>query len=70
MESASHLMRLPMGESTTNGAGSFPDECFRFGRGEGAVAIVLKPLEDAIRDQDHIYATVSFSGSLLSMHYC
>ncbi|KAM5543754.1 hypothetical protein V8D89_002371 [Ganoderma adspersum] len=33
-----------------------------FGRGEGAVAIVLKPLEDAIRDQDHIYATILGTG--------
>ena len=31
----------------------------RFGRGEGVVAIVLKPLEAAVRDHDHIYATVS-----------
>ena len=30
----------------------------RFGRGEGVVAIVLKPLEAAVRDHDHIYATV------------
>ncbi|KAI1798467.1 polyketide synthase [Ganoderma leucocontextum] len=33
-----------------------------FGRGEGAVAIVLKPLEDAIRDHDHIYATILGTG--------
>ena len=36
-----------------------------FGRGEGAVAIVLKPLKDAIRDHDHIYATVRIYGRLL-----
>ena len=36
-----------------------PDiEGCRFGRGEGAVVIVLKPLDDALRDHDHIYATV------------
>ena len=32
----------------------------RFGRGEGAVVIVLKPLHSALRDHDHIYATVSW----------
>ncbi|KAF8209510.1 hypothetical protein K438DRAFT_1960508 [Mycena galopus ATCC 62051] len=29
-----------------------------FGRGEGAVVIVLKPLKDAINDHDHIYSVV------------
>ncbi|KAJ7463693.1 hypothetical protein FB451DRAFT_1042909, partial [Mycena latifolia] len=29
-----------------------------FGRGEGAIAIVLKPLKDAVRDHDHIYSVV------------
>lgn len=32
----------------------------RFGRGEAVVVIVLKTLENAIHDRDHIYATVSF----------
>jgi hypothetical protein len=31
---------------------------FSFGRAEGCVAIVIKPLEDASRDHDRIYATV------------
>ena len=30
-----------------------------FVRGEGAVAIVIKPLEAALADNDHIYAVVS-----------
>ncbi|KAJ7120035.1 hypothetical protein C8R44DRAFT_981991 [Mycena epipterygia] len=30
-----------------------------FGRGEGAVVIVLKPLKDAIKDHDHIYSVAS-----------
>jgi acyl transferase domain-containing protein len=30
----------------------------RFGRGEAAVVVVLKPLKDAIRDHDHIYSVV------------
>jgi len=36
----------------------------RFFRGEGAVVIVIKSLEDAIRDHDHIYASVciTFNG--------
>ncbi|KAJ6550493.1 beta-ketoacyl synthase [Mycena vulgaris] len=29
-----------------------------FGRGEGAVVIVLKPLKDAMNDHDHIYSVV------------
>ncbi|TBU55410.1 polyketide synthase [Dichomitus squalens] len=33
-----------------------------FGRGEGAVAIVLKPLQSALRDHDHIYATILGTG--------
>ena len=32
-----------------------------FVRGEGAVAIVIKPLEAALVDNDHIYAVVSSS---------
>ena len=36
---------------------------YRFGRGEGVVVIVLKPLAAALRDHDRIYATVRrFSG--------
>ncbi len=31
----------------------------RFGRAEGTVVMVVKLLEDAIRDGDHIYGTVS-----------
>jgi len=31
---------------------------FRFGRGEGAVAVILKKEEDALRDGDHIYGVV------------
>ncbi|CCM00168.1 uncharacterized protein FIBRA_02196 [Fibroporia radiculosa] len=40
-----------------------------FGRGEGVVSIVLKPLDAALRDNDHIYGTIlgtriNSSGSL------
>ncbi|KAJ6518275.1 hypothetical protein C8R47DRAFT_1312711 [Mycena vitilis] len=34
------------------------DSAMGFGRGEGAVVIVLKPLKDAIRDRDHVYSVV------------
>lgn len=37
----------------------------RFGRGEAVVVIVIKLLEDAIRDGDKIYATVRISRYLL-----
>ncbi|EJF59192.1 ketoacyl-synt-domain-containing protein [Dichomitus squalens LYAD-421 SS1] len=33
-----------------------------FGRGEGVICIVLKPLEDAVHDHDHIYATILGTG--------
>ncbi|KAJ7664517.1 hypothetical protein DFH06DRAFT_985983, partial [Mycena polygramma] len=32
-----------------------------FGRGEGVCAVVLKPLEAALRDNDHIYSVISGS---------
>jgi hypothetical protein len=31
----------------------------RFAKGEGAIVLVLKPLQDALRDNDHIYTVVS-----------
>ncbi|KAI1783602.1 ketoacyl-synt-domain-containing protein [Ganoderma leucocontextum] len=33
-----------------------------FGRGEGVISVVLKPLDDAVRDHDHIYATILGTG--------
>ncbi|KAJ7182483.1 hypothetical protein C8R43DRAFT_868767, partial [Mycena crocata] len=36
----------------------FDDAADGFGRGEGAVVVVLKPLKDALRDNDHIYSVV------------
>jgi hypothetical protein len=65
MESASRLMLMLMGMSCYVLVTFLM--LFRFGRGEGVVAIVVKLLEDAIRDKDHIYASVSqFSMPLLS----
>jgi len=44
---------------------------FSFVRGEGAVAIVIKPLEAALADNDHIYAVVrSSSLSPSSLPHC
>lgn len=42
---------------------SFDARADGYGRGEGAAAILLKPLEDAIRDNDPILATVIGTGS-------
>ena len=39
-----------------------------FARGEGVACIVLKPLESAIRDGDHVYGTVSAPPSHLSSY--
>ncbi|WP_127530135.1 SDR family NAD(P)-dependent oxidoreductase [Paenibacillus kobensis] len=37
---------------------TFSDQADGFGPGEGVGAVVLKPLSDAIRDQDQIYAVI------------
>jgi acyl transferase domain-containing protein len=39
---------------------------FRIIKGEGAVSMVIKPLDDALADNDHIYAVVCL---FLSCHY-
>jgi hypothetical protein len=36
------------------------DQQSRFARGEGAIVIVVKSLQNALDDKDHIYCTVSF----------
>ncbi|KAF2797221.1 hypothetical protein K505DRAFT_399134 [Melanomma pulvis-pyrius CBS 109.77] len=41
---------------------SFDDRGFGYGRGEGAAMIVLKRLDDAIRDGDHIRAVIRNTG--------
>ncbi|KAF4618329.1 hypothetical protein D9613_011586 [Agrocybe pediades] len=40
----------------------FDESADGFARGEGVCVIVLKPLKDAVRDGDHIYATVLGTG--------
>ena len=58
--SASPLTYLPTGTSCllTSSVVNLSFVLRRFGRGEGVVSIVLKPLDAAIRDHDHVYATV------------
>jgi hypothetical protein len=58
MASASRLMLLLTG-MTFHTFIAFLTFLFSFARGEGVVVIVVKLLEDAIRDGDHIYASVS-----------
>ncbi|KAJ7622564.1 hypothetical protein DFH06DRAFT_1482051 [Mycena polygramma] len=51
----------------------FDESANGFGRGEGAIAIVIKPLEAALRDKDQIYSVISGSainstGSLMPLN--
>ncbi|KAF5356753.1 hypothetical protein D9756_006516 [Leucocoprinus leucothites] len=39
----------------------FDDRADGFSRGEGAIVVVVKSLQDALRDKDHIYCTVAGS---------
>ncbi|KAJ6487079.1 hypothetical protein C8R47DRAFT_951995, partial [Mycena vitilis] len=50
----------------------FDDGADGFGRGEGAAVVVIKPLEDALRDNDHIYSVIvgsaiNSTGSLMPL---
>ncbi|KAF7358399.1 Polyketide synthase [Mycena venus] len=36
----------------------FDEKADGFGRGEGVIVVVLKPLRDAVRDHDHVYSVV------------
>lgn len=47
-----------------------PHPILRFGRGEAVVVVVLKPLNAALRDRDHIYATVSNLNQRRKMNEC
>jgi 3-oxoacyl-(acyl-carrier-protein) synthase/NADP-dependent 3-hydroxy acid dehydrogenase YdfG/acyl carrier protein len=42
-------------------AKSFDDDCEGVGQGEGVGAILLKPLQKAMEDKDHIYAVIKSS---------
>ncbi|WP_195576565.1 SDR family NAD(P)-dependent oxidoreductase [Paenibacillus sp. 1001270B_150601_E10] len=48
-------------ESSTSRARTFDDQADGTGTGEGAVAMMLKPLEQAIEARDHIYAVIKSS---------
>jgi acyl transferase domain-containing protein len=41
---------------------SFDDRGTGFGRGEGCGVIILKPLDQAIKDGDHVKAIIAGSG--------
>ena len=61
MASVSHSTRLLMGRVSRYHGSVVHNLNFcanRFSRGEGVVVVVLKPLKDAMRDHDHVYATV------------
>ncbi|KAH8760586.1 putative polyketide synthase [Diaporthe sp. PMI_573] len=47
--------------SSTGRSYPFDDRGVGYGRGEGAVVLVLKRLEDAVRDRDHVRAVVRAS---------
>ncbi len=49
-------------QSTTQRAHTFDDSADGTGFGEGVVALLLKPLLQAKKDQDHIYAVIKGSG--------
>ncbi len=46
----------------------FSYSTYSFGRGEGVVVIVLKPLDAAVRDGDHIYGSVSEHAETVAGH--
>jgi len=48
-------------ESKTNRTKSFDDDSDGTGVGEGVIALVLKPLNKALRDRDNIYAVIKGS---------
>lgn len=48
-------------ESSTSRARTFDDRADGTGTGEGVVAMMLKPLEQAIESRDHIYAVIKSS---------
>jgi acyl transferase domain-containing protein len=56
--SASLLTQTRMGEQFLPFPGSICRPRFRFVKGEGAGVVVIKPLEDAVSDRDHIYAVI------------
>ncbi|NTG51715.1 SDR family NAD(P)-dependent oxidoreductase [Agrobacterium rhizogenes] len=58
--STSHYYRLLSRESQVNGLGA---EARGMLPGEAVAAVVLKPLEDAVRDGDRIYAVIDAWGS-------
>lgn len=59
MGNASRLMRRLTGNETILSISALSLTSWpRFGRAEACVAIVIKPLQQALQDADQIYATV------------
>lgn len=65
-----NIFTLPIDNQIVNSIGivapdgrakTFDDSCDGVGQGEGAGAIILKPLSKAIRDKDNIYAVIKSS---------
>lgn len=70
LASGINLFTLPVTNNIVNAIGivapdgkarSFDDSCEGVGQGEGAGAILLKPLKQALKDNDHIYAVIKSS---------
>ena len=60
MAFASLSMRTRMGKLVVSGySPSHHSFFYSFAKGEGAVVVVLKPLDKAIADSDHIYSVAS-----------
>ncbi len=58
MVNANPLMRLLTGKTFYYDPVPRLIQAIRFGRGEACIAIVIKPLEAALEDGDHIYGSV------------
>ncbi|MHA1419191.1 MAG: SDR family NAD(P)-dependent oxidoreductase [Candidatus Heimdallarchaeaceae archaeon] len=63
MDASTYIKFSKIGALSGIGSRSFDEKADGFVMGEGAGFIVIKRLEDAIRDNDKIYATVSSIGS-------
>lgn len=72
LASGINLFTFPVSNTIVNAIGivasdgkarTFDDSCDGVGQGEGAGAVLLKPLKQALKDNDHIYAVIKSSAS-------
>lgn len=72
LASGINIFTFPVSNTIVNAIGivasdgkakTFDDSCDGVGQGEGAGAILLKPLKQALKDNDHIYAVIKSSSS-------